>query len=1428
MSHHRLWREKFEVCHGKNLNRCHKAKKKAISLQQKVSNLSQRHPVTTKGECCRSLLGGIHKFSLRCFAGLLNRLAILLLVMRTVESMTLQATSVPPEEMDALQDLFESTSGPNWWAFGVPWNFTGVHNPCTEAWEGIECTCWATEGPAVFPYTIGSGGSNYYYDDGTGVVDAPCHINKLFLGFAHLRGSLPSSIGDLLFLTHVHMEFNALSGTISTSLGSLKYLQILSVFDNGLKGTVPTTVGLLTAMINLHLNANLLTGPLPSSMGLLASVKQLGVYSNSLTGSIPTSLGHLSRLQNLGLFQNSLTGPIPSSLGNLTALQQLHLEYNRLSSSIPLLPVQELVLGSNYLTSNIPSALGSATVIDYLDIFINLLTGSIPLPLGNLTALTHLDLGTNLLTGSIPPSLGHLTRITKLYLNTNSLTWSIPLSLGNLTALTHLYLDSNMLTGSMGCAFEHLTGLSFLDMGYNSISSSIPSYLENLTHLQYIYIDGNLLTGSIPPSLGNLIHLEDLDLSDNSISHSLPSALCSMRSLEFLFFHTNGLSGSLPKSLSDLTKLQVLMLHNNFLSGNVDDVFDPQLLSRLEVVSLSSNQLSGTLSPSLFLMMNVTTIAMVQNCFSGTLPLEICSAQSLQVLALDGLHSATACQERFFPHSPTITTYYLEASRSMRGSIPSCIFSLPNLTTLHLSGNAFTGRLGGIAHPNNELSDLSLAHNILTGSIPNWIQHHQWTSLNLAYNRLSGTLAPSLVMNNNSGLALLVNRLSGAIPSSLKPAPNISILEGNLFSCKAGRSSLPSHDPQSAGYECGSNNINFSLIAWMVCVAAFIASVGLLRWTCVAPASTDLPPHNSIALLIHRLTPSTWAQRFDSPTLVFEGSRRGALYFTIVALCILLPTYGLLSVHFKNHHIVYTWAVSMSFLSGAAAATIIIVIWFLLGGLACYARAARMTSTGAATDVISGRVLIAPAAAHDLSSSKEMSDNMISNSSTAQPQPQPQPQICSPKLLSAWGVFVVVNFVIIGGLNFAYVTFITVGISQSAQITTVLEMLLGSVKGVWNGFVLPMSFDRIIRWERGHSMTLGSEGIKVSAEWTLFHLLVICNNILVPCIMEALVDPNCFNTIIVQAPAIDAAYSYPFCSSFGSGPCQPTENSVSVNFNPPFIYNYQCSSALLSNYAAVYVYSMTFSSFVTPVIVSLYDFDKAAAEFKPARLSGQLVNLFAILVTFGVVFPLLCVVVLVAVYVETWFVHALMARFVAMAHDDGEKRGRVLTMEVAGAVVLETVLSSAWLLLPLSASFNAFFVFDTLGDDVGYDQALGGMFAVLIVFPMSMWGCCAVMTRMIHHNPSPSPSPSLSHYPIHPIPPRASLGQEKKWLGRLNSRLESREVSAREMTTLNESFQKVSSVVLVISNPMVTLTETTSDDNCDCDAELDGVESSGI
>lgn len=153
----------------------------------------------------------------------------------------------------------------------------------------------------------------------------------------------------------------------------------------------------------------------------------------------------------------------------------------------------------------------------------------------------------------------------------------------------------------------------------------------------------------------------------------------------------------------------------------------------MTTIQLSNNQFTGTLPEEIFSLARLSDFVAVSNCFRGTLPAAICNAKELSTLALDGLRTASSCRQYVLP---TISNAY-KLSTDFKGTIPPCIFNLRKLNTLHLSGNGLTGALPGDLEVSKSLADLSLSHNILSGSIPHAIQERQWYSLDLSYNRFT-------------------------------------------------------------------------------------------------------------------------------------------------------------------------------------------------------------------------------------------------------------------------------------------------------------------------------------------------------------------------------------------------------------------------------------------------------------------------------------------------------------------------------------------------------------------------------------------------------------------------------------------------------------------------------------------------------------------
>lgn len=122
--------------------------------------------------------------------------------------------NISPLERQALENLYDSTDGPNWnylYDNGIPWNFFNPNtNPCDELWYGITCS-----------------------------VDY--HVVDLSLEYSNLRGTIPATIGQLSFLEYLYLQSNQLTGTIPSTIGQLFSLEHIFLYDNQLTGVVPVS-----------------------------------------------------------------------------------------------------------------------------------------------------------------------------------------------------------------------------------------------------------------------------------------------------------------------------------------------------------------------------------------------------------------------------------------------------------------------------------------------------------------------------------------------------------------------------------------------------------------------------------------------------------------------------------------------------------------------------------------------------------------------------------------------------------------------------------------------------------------------------------------------------------------------------------------------------------------------------------------------------------------------------------------------------------------------------------------------------------------------------------------------------------------------------------------------------------------------------------
>jgi Leucine-rich repeat (LRR) protein len=1239
------------------------------------------------------------------------------------------------------------------------------------------------------------------YNSFTGTIPTEIGLLKQLLDVdaadCFFTGQIPTEIGELKFLLYFNVEHNSLTGPIPTELNSLTSLNSFQALDNLLSNSLPNKI--LAYMSSLLLCDNVLTGPLPTEYGQ-KNLVFLMLCGNYLSGSIPSEISNAAELYYLALNENLLRGDLPTSLRNCSQLLVLDVRANRLAGTVPFwlfvvspviasvliedngfhgtLPTQyansltEILVDVNRITGTIASEIALATALTELELGGNQLTGTIPSEFSALRELISVSFDHNELSGTIPAQISAWVNAVSVTMEFCSLTGTFPSQLSSLAQLIEWTSDSNFLTGSIPVDFANsLNPLQGLFIYSNYLTGSIPSCLSEPTELSIVWFNNNFISGTLAAALisnpaitqvigfDNMISgtlsitctnssvLHSLCMYSNLLSGVLPSSLGECNQLQELMLGYNEFEGTLPSELRYLQWLQVLNCTNCNFYGQVSGLFaESSFLPNLTVIDLSNNAFSGTIPQGLFNAnkSNLSEVILFSNCFTGSLPDDICDAKSITTLVLDSVTSAPSCDLQYSHFADTLLAYHL-----LSGTIPDCVWSLGRMHTLHLSGNGLIGTLPELP-ADSILTDVSLANNKIRGTIPDsWQKFGRFTNLALQSNRISGTLhALFNVSRFTRTLDLSVNRLSGEVPSTFYQTDGINVLDGNLFQCR--NNNKPKHDPSSVEYTCGSSDLNSSLYAWLAALGLLLLVVmtafglkhmlSLLQQTrseLTAALETDAVSHHATLNCLSRL---------NSLSLCARHAACWSLVFV-------LPTYLALKLGSSNevystHTFQYAWVASAGYLHGALPCTL--VCTFL-----------------------------------------SVSVCQIATLSSASPQQKSCPVQWTRVVFNSLGsrqlylsvVLLIIHSVVMLGVNIAYIAAAFDGVSAS-QLNAVQFCLC-----VFNGFWKEVFVGYVMK--KLHSSFAPSGLLFMAVYIKIFTFLIS------PTIATLVSDSTCFRYLFTDQPDVSAVFVseiYNCGFSLSTDPdgayslnqnCLFVPSDVSVyKTTPVWLYSYQCSSALLTNYVSVIVYSYVISGIIYPLCGVLYSssfskpmvrwiqthmpdrirekyFDKSLYSWnihlwaattssgvppeenalQPTKLfsavrlySRYLVNM-SVMVTFGLAYPLLTVVIAADSMANLLSILLLKLRLVRMGLNNGDNAIFQSCCRVidAAANIDDIDVGNCLLLLVLIAeSFWVIFVFDMVGDvygaKVGAVAVLGPTLGVHLLFLLWKYTFHHIMT----------------------------------------------------------------------------------------------------
>lgn len=294
-------------------------------------------------------------------------------------------------------------------------------------------------------------------------------------------------------------------------------------------------------------------------------------------------------------------------------------------------------------------------------------------------------------------------------------------NLQNANVVAKIDLNNNNVVGVLPAEIAMFTEVTQLILYDNKISGPIPSEIFGMTQLTAVDLFNNELTGEISEDFANLVNMIGLYLSENSLSGAIPAALSKMTKLEHLWIEDNDLTGKIPEELGELQSLMWLLLSGNSLKGGLPESFAN--LASLERLDLDRNMIlfADQSFPTFILDLQVLSrLSMRSVSLSGEFPIMAKGhLPNLTTLNLgDNLFTGTLPDEIAWLQLLQVLT--LNGNSQLGGAAPPDIGYMPNLRVLDLSNCRFEGEIPSVDGWNmaTSLEEIYINGNYFTGVIP--------------------------------------------------------------------------------------------------------------------------------------------------------------------------------------------------------------------------------------------------------------------------------------------------------------------------------------------------------------------------------------------------------------------------------------------------------------------------------------------------------------------------------------------------------------------------------------------------------------------------------------------------------------------------------------------------------------------------------------